>query len=120
MPPPALTATPSSPSMLSSLAEQYHRMAAFLATQLVHRMDSGSVCMHLAADLALSCLHVHCNVGLIHMGCKVWDNALDLFDACLVVLCLASGPIAVVARKKGLLVWCLLLEGKKPPPPILC
>jgi hypothetical protein len=43
----------------------------------------------------------------------MWDNALDLFDACLVVACLAAGPIAVAARKKGLLVQCLLLGGKE-------
>jgi hypothetical protein len=65
--------------------------------------------MRLAADPASSCLRAHYHAGLVHAGCEAWDDARDSFDACLVVPCSAAGPIAVAARKKGLLVRCLLL-----------
>ncbi len=76
-------------------------------------MGPGLACMRLAANPLLSCLRAHYNAGLVHAGCKAWDDALDLLNACIVVSCLAVGLIAVAARKKGLLVRYLLLGGKE-------
>ena len=93
------------------LAGQYRIAAAFLAARPTHRAALDPARMRLAADdPASSCLRAHYYAGLVHAGCEAWDDALDSFHACLVVPCSSVGPIAVAARKKGLLVRCLLLE----------
>jgi hypothetical protein len=97
----------------NAAARQCRHTAAFLASHPKHHAGPGLACMCLPTNPALLCLRMHYNAGLVHAGCEAWDNSLDLFDACLVVPCSAAGPIAVAARKKGLLVWCLLLGGKE-------
>jgi hypothetical protein len=103
MPLPAPAATRSCPSMPSSLYGKCHRAATFLAARPMHRLEPGLMFMRLTSDPMSSCLRAHYHAGLVHAGCEAWDT-LDLFDTCLVVPCLAAGPIAVAARKKGLLV----------------
>ena len=93
------------------LAGQYRRAAAFLSSRPTHRAVLDPACMRLAADDPVSsCLRAHYYAGLVHAGCEAWDDALDSFHACLVLPCSFVGPIVVAARKKGLLVRCLLLE----------
>ena len=65
-----------------------------------------------------SYLKFHYYSGLIHMKCEDWQSALSSFHLCLTVPCIgnslnAIGPISVAARKKMLLVRCVLLEAEE-------
>jgi hypothetical protein len=91
------------------LAGQYRIASSFLAASPIHRASLDSPLLRLVDPIA-SLMRAHYHAGLVHVGCEAWDDALDSFHACLVVPCSVVGPIAVAARKKSLLVRCLLLE----------
>lgn len=55
-------------------------------------------------------LRTHYLAGLVHVGCNNWNAALDSFHLCLTMPCSTVSKIATAARKKSLLVQCLLLE----------
>ena len=57
-----------------------------------------------------SYLRTHYYAGLVHVGCNDWDAALDSFHLCLTMPCSTVSAVSVAARKKSLLVQCLLLE----------
>lgn len=58
-------------------------------------------------------LQAHYYAGLVHIGCDDWNAALDSFHLCLTVPGSAVSAISVAARKKSLLVQCLLLEDEE-------
>jgi hypothetical protein len=47
------------------------------------------------------------------MGCNDWNAALDSFHLCLTMPCTTVSKLAISARKKSLLVQCLLLESEE-------
>lgn len=47
------------------------------------------------------------------MGCEDWNAALDSFHLCLTIPCSNVSAISVAARKKQLLVKCILLESEE-------
>lgn len=52
-------------------------------------------------------------VGIIYLECEMFEEALDTFTLCLVVPSATISPIAIAARKKILLIKCLLLESEE-------
>ena len=48
--------------------------------------------------------------GLVHIGCDDWNSSLDSFYLCLTIPCQTVSAISIAARKKSLLVECILLE----------
>lgn len=60
-----------------------------------------------------SYLRTHYYAGLVHVGCNDWNAALDSFHLCLTMPCSSVSAISVAARKKSLLVQCLLLESEE-------
>jgi len=58
-------------------------------------------------------LRTHYYAGLVHIGCDEWNSALDSFHLCLTIPCSTVSAISVAARKKSLLVQCLLLESEE-------
>lgn len=95
---------------LCLLAGQYRYASTFLAARPTHQATLD--CPYLRFD-PTSILRAHYYAGLVHLGCENWHEALDSFSACMVVPCLTVSPIAVAARKKGLLVRCWLLESEE-------
>jgi len=51
--------------------------------------------------------------GLVHIGCNEWNAALDSFHLCLTLPCSSVSAISIAARKKSLLIQCLLLESEE-------
>ncbi|KAL3792711.1 hypothetical protein ACHAW5_005816 [Stephanodiscus triporus] len=92
------------------LAGQYRRAHSFLSSRPIRHATLDSACLRLDPT---SCLRAHYHAGLVHLGCEAWDDALDSFHACLVLPCSVVSSIAVAARKKGLLVRCLMLGGEE-------
>ena len=53
-------------------------------------------------------------VGLIYLECEMFEEALDTFTLCLVIPSATTvSPVAIAARKKILLIKCLLLESEE-------
>lgn len=92
------------------LAGQYRRAHSFLLSRPIHHASLDSPCLRLDPT---SCLRAHYHAGLVHLGCEAWDDALDSFHACLVLPCSVVSPMAIAARKKKLLVRCLMLGGEE-------
>ena len=93
------------------LAGQYRYASSFLSTCLpgggggrtviefpYGRLDHGSF------------LRTYYYAGLVHAGCEDWQSALTAFHACLVLPSGTASALQVAARKKMLLVRCILLE----------
>merc|ERR1719253_473719 len=97
---------------IALLAGQYRYASSFLAR---HSLPSRTTLQfpHLRLD-ASSYLRAHYYAGLVRVGCEEWDTALDSFHLCLTVPCsTVPSAVCVAARKKSLLVRCLLLEGEE-------
>ena len=94
------------------IAGQYRIASNFLMSRPLQYATLDSPILRLASYPTSSLMRAHYFAGLVHVGCENWDDALDSFSACLVVPngVVGVGDIAVAARKKGLLVRCLLLE----------
>lgn len=58
-------------------------------------------------------LRYHYYAGLVHIGCDDWNSSLDSFYLCLTIPCQAVSAISIAARKKSLLVECILLEAEE-------
>jgi hypothetical protein len=96
--------------LVCHIAGQYRIASHFLSSYPLQCATLDSPILRLASDPTSSLIRAHYNAGLIHVGCESWDDALDSFHSCLVVPTAVVDVIAVAARKKGLLVRCLLLE----------
>lgn len=106
------------------LSQQFRYAQRFLRSHPVHThslilssknvMASGA--NHPRFD-TMSYLRFHYYAGLIHMECQDWNSALSSFHLCLTVPCIGSNlsavsVVSVAARKKMLLIRCLLLEAE--------
>ena len=58
-------------------------------------------------------LRYHYYAGLVHIGCDDWNSSLDSFYLCLTIPCQAVSAISIAARKKSLLVECILIEAEE-------
>lgn len=58
-------------------------------------------------------LRYHYYAGLVHIGCDDWNSSLDSFYLCLTIPCQTVSAISIAARKKSLLVECILLEAEE-------
>ena len=58
-------------------------------------------------------LRYHYYAGLVHIGCDDWNSALDSFYLCMTIPCQTVSAISVAARKKSLLIECILLESEE-------
>jgi hypothetical protein len=58
-------------------------------------------------------LRYHYYAGLFHIGCDDWNASLDSFYLCLTIPCQTVSAISIAARKKSLLVECILLEAEE-------
>ncbi|KAL9186023.1 hypothetical protein ACHAXT_005261 [Thalassiosira profunda] len=111
--PPLHALTPFHPDFLQIclLAGQYRYASAFLANHPHSRMTLNFAYLKLDPT---TYLRTHYYAGLVHVGCENWNGALDSFHLCLTMPCGTNvSAVAVAARKKGLLVQCLLLESEE-------
>ena len=92
------------------LAGQYRYASAFLAS---HPMSQTTLDFPYLRIDPSSYLRTHYYAGLVHVGCNNWNAALDSFHLCLTMPCSSVNAVAVAARKKSLLVQCLLLESEE-------
>ena len=58
-------------------------------------------------------LRYHYYAGLVHIGCDDWNSSLDSFYLCLTIPCQTVSAVSIAARKKSLLVECILLEAEE-------
>lgn len=88
------------------LASQYHYAQSFLRAHSVQNTILDFT--YLRLDSAMY-LRYHYYAGLIHIGCEDYESALSAFHLCLTIPCQSVSAVSVAARKKSLLVTCLLL-----------
>ncbi|KAL7543546.1 hypothetical protein ACHAWF_007413 [Thalassiosira exigua] len=103
------TLTPFHPEFLQCalLAGQHRYASDFLA----RRPASRTAVSFPYCDMdATAYLRTHYYAGLVHIACDDWQAALTSFHLCLAAPGSAVSAIAIAARKKSLLVKCLLLE----------
>ena len=107
------------------LSQQFRYAQRFLHTHPVHTHSLILSSKNVMASSAnhprfdtMSYLRFHFYSGLIHMKCQDWNSALSSFHLCLTVPCIGSNlsavsAISIAARKKMLLIRCLLLEAEE-------
>lgn len=105
--------TPFHPEFLqiSLLAGQYHYAQSFLQSHPVSNMTLDFP-HHFRLHPTMY-LRYHYYAGLVHIGCDDWNSSLDSFYLCLTIPCQAVSAISIAARKKSLLVECILLEAEE-------
>ena len=102
--------TPFHPEFLqiALFAGQYRYASSFLA---YHPTSHTTLDFPYLPTMDPTCyLRTHYLSGLVHMECNQWNAALDSFHLCLTMPCSTVNKLAIAARKKSLLVQCLLLE----------
>jgi len=92
------------------LAGQYRYASAFLASRPMSHTTLNSPYFRIDSS---SYLRTHYYAGLVHIGVGNWNSALDSFHLCLTIPCGSVSAVSVAARKKSLLVQCLLLESEE-------
>jgi len=104
--------TPFHPEFLQCclLAGQYRFAQSFLSSRPASHTSLGFPYLRLDATIYL---RTHYYAGMVHVGCDEWNAALDSFHLCLTMPCSSVSAISVAARKKSLLVQCLLLESEE-------
>lgn len=104
--------TPFHPEFLQIclLAGQYRYAQSFLQSHPVSNMTLDFPNFRLHPTMYL---RYHYYAGLVHIGCDDWNSSLDSFYLCLTIPCQAVSAISVAARKKSLLVDCILLEAEE-------
>lgn len=100
------------------LAGQYRYAQSFLQSHPVYNMtlDSSSSSSSSRNGIRLHptmYLRYHYYAGLVHIGCDDWNSSLDSFYLCITIPCQAVSAISIAARKKSLLVECILLEAEE-------
>ena len=96
---------------VSLLAGQYRYASSFLAVNPTSHTSLDFPYLRLDPT---TYLRTHYYAGLVHVGCNNWNSALDSFHICLTMPCGSNvSAIAVAARKKSLLVQCILLESEE-------
>mmetsp|Transcript_17703 Transcript_17703/g.27764 ORF Transcript_17703/g.27764 Transcript_17703/m.27764 type:complete len:689 (+) Transcript_17703:90-2156(+) len=104
--------TPFHPEFLqiSLLAGQYRFAQSFLQSHPVRNMTLDFP--HNFRLHPTMYLRYHYYAGLVHIGCDDWNSSLDSFYLCMTIPCQAVSAISIAARKKSLLVECILLEAE--------
>eukprot|EP00571_Detonula_confervacea_P006983 CAMPEP_0172322172 /NCGR_PEP_ID=MMETSP1058-20130122/45177_1 /TAXON_ID=83371 /ORGANISM="Detonula confervacea, Strain CCMP 353" /LENGTH=743 /DNA_ID=CAMNT_0013037833 /DNA_START=13 /DNA_END=2247 /DNA_ORIENTATION=- len=104
--------TPFHPDFLqvSLLAGQYRYASTFLTSHPTSHTTLDFPYLRLDPT---SYLRTHYYAGLVHVGCNDWNAALDSFHLCITMPCSSVSAISIAARKKSLLVQCLLLESEE-------
>jgi len=92
------------------LAGQYRYAQSFLHSHPVSNMDLDFPHFRLSPTMYL---RYHYYAGLVHIGCDDWNSSLDSFYLCLTIPCQAVSAISIAARKKSLLVECILIEAEE-------
>ncbi len=100
------------------LAGQYRYAQSFLQSHPVYSMtldssSSSSSSRNGIRPHPTMYLRYHYYAGLVHIGCDDWNSSLDSFYLCITIPCQAVSAISIAARKKSLLVECILLEAEE-------
>jgi hypothetical protein len=92
------------------LAGQYRYAQSFLQSRPVCNMTLDFPNFRLHPTMYL---RYHYYAGLVHIGCDDWNSSLDSFYLCLTIPCQSLSAISIAARKKSLLVECILVEAEE-------